>query len=122
MELKKILIVEDERPLSKVLDLKLTNAGFITKTAFNGVEASFFINKEEFDLIILDLILPIKDGFAVLKEINDNKIETPVVVLSNLSQSDDVRKCKELNYNCHYFIKSDISIVDLVEKIKKILL
>ncbi len=121
MEPKKILIIEDEHPLSRVLDLKLSNAGFKTEVVFNGAEAISLIDKKKFDLILLDLILPIQDGFAVLKKINDNEIKTPVVVLSNLSQTDDIKKCKELNPHSHYFVKSNISIKNLVENVKKIL-
>lgn len=119
MELKKILIIEDEKPFSRVLDLKLTNAGFKTKVAHDGNQAIDIINKENFDLIILDLILPIKSGFDVMEEINNREIKTPVIILSNLSQKDDKERVASLA-NCKYFVKSDISMKDLISYIKKI--
>lgn len=115
-----ILIAEDERALSKALELKLTNAGFLVTIATNGEEALKLIDEKHFDLLLLDLIMPIKDGFAVLTELSSKKSKLPVVVLSNLGQSEDERKAKELGA-VDYWVKADISLIDVVNKIKKLL-
>jgi DNA-binding response OmpR family regulator len=117
---KKILIVEDEKPISRAMELKLTHAGFAVKTAYDGEEALKIIEGETFDMILLDLILPKKDGFAVLTELNTKNIKTPVIVLSNLSQAEDVDRAKKMGA-ADYFIKSNTPISSIVEYINKIL-
>lgn len=117
---KKILIVEDERAMVKVLTLKLAKAGFETKNAADGEAAIQILNKETFNLILLDLVMPKLDGFGVLQWIRDKGIKTPVIVASNLSQDADAQHSKELGA-VDYFIKSDISITEAVERVKKFL-
>lgn len=117
---KKILIADDEKAISKALVLKLTNVGFVVEAAVNGNEAIEKIKANKFDLIVLDLIMPEKDGFAVLEYMRDNKIACPVLVASNLSQEDDLKRAKELGA-VDYFIKSNVSLQDIIANIKKIL-
>lgn len=113
---KKILIVEDEKPLAHALELKLTQVGYQTRTAGNGEEALKILEAETFDLILLDLILPKTDGFKVLGELKQRKLKTPVMVTSNLGQEEDVKRAKELGA-IDYFVKSDTPLADLVGRI-----
>ncbi|HEY4499867.1 MAG TPA: response regulator, partial [Candidatus Paceibacterota bacterium] len=78
------------------------------------------LNKETFDLILLDLVMPKLDGFAVLQWLKGKGIKTPVIVTSNLSQDVDAKRSKELGA-VDYFIKSDIPIAEVVERVKKVL-
>ncbi len=117
---KKILIADDEKAIVRALALKLTNAGFITDVAVNGLEAIEKIKVTKFDLIVLDLIMPEKDGFAVLEFMRANKIVAPVLVASNLSQEDDLKRAKDLGA-VDYFIKSNVSLQEIINNIKKIL-
>lgn len=117
---KKILIADDEKAIAKALALKLTNAGFAADVAVNGIEAIDKIKATKFDLIVLDLIMPEKDGFAVLEYMRDNKISIPVLVASNLSQEDDLKRAKELGA-VDYFIKSNVSLQEIINNIKKTL-
>lgn len=117
MEGKKILIIEDEKPLAKALSLKLSHAGASATVAGNGDEAIELLGKESFDLILLDIIMPKKDGFETMKEIREKGITTPVIATSNLGQGSDIDKMKELGV-VDYFIKSDTSLVDIVSKIE----
>ena len=64
--------------------------------------------------------MPEKDGFAVLEYLRDNKIDSPVLVASNLSQEDDLKRAKELGA-VDYFIKSNVSLQEIITHIKKIL-
>ncbi len=114
---KKILIVEDERPLAKALELKLGKEGYFTTTAINGNEAVAFLEKEKFDLIVLDLVMPQYDGFHVLEYIHEKKIPVRTIVLSNLSQNEDIKKAKDFGA-LEYYVKSNTPIVELVENIK----
>ncbi len=118
--MKKILIVEDEQPLARVLALKLNSVGYQTTTIFNGEEALALLSKEQFDLILLDLVMPKQDGFYVLTELNKVGNKTPVIVSSNLSQTEDIEKAKKLGA-IDYFVKSDVTLVDIVSKVKQYL-
>lgn len=113
---KKILIIEDERPISRALEFKLKHAGFEVKTAFDGEEGVALLQKETYALVLLDLVMPNMDGFKVLEAIKEKKIETSVVVLSNLSQEDDKKRAKEFGVK-EFFVKSDTSITTIVERI-----
>jgi len=117
---KKVLIVDDEKAMAKALALKLTKAGFATEVAVNGIEAIDKIKAAKFDLIVLDLIMPEKDGFAVLEYMQTNKIKYPVLIASNLSQEEDLKRAKDLGA-IDYFIKSNLSLQEIIDHIKKIL-
>jgi DNA-binding response OmpR family regulator len=120
VEHKKILVVDDEKPLAKALDLKLTHEGFEAKVAFDGEEALALLEQEKFDLIILDIMMPKVDGFGVMAELKKRGIMTPVIVSSNLSQGEDVEKLKSAGA-IDYYIKSDVPIAEVVERVKKVL-
>jgi DNA-binding response OmpR family regulator len=118
---KKILIAEDEAALSRVMNLKFTGSGFNVIVVNDGNIFSEIFDKENPDLVLLDLMIPGLDGFSILKEIKEVKrSKVPVIILSNLGQSEDKSKAKELGAT-DYFVKSDISISEIVEKIKLIL-
>lgn len=114
---KQILIVEDERPLSHALEMKLKNQGFATTVVTNGQDAIKTLGAGKFDMMLLDLIMPVMDGFAVLEEIQKQKLGVKVIVLSNLGQDEDRTKAKALGA-IDYFVKSNTPIGDIVEKVK----
>lgn len=117
---KNILIAEDEQPLAKALEIKLKNVGFTTKVAFNGKEATEILNSENFDCLVLDLLMPDIDGFGVLENIKDKNLSMKVVVTSNLSQEEDKKKALELGAD-NYLVKSNTSLSQIVEEISKVL-
>lgn len=117
---KKILIAEDEKALSRALTLKLQNAGFDVINSENGEDALNTLKNEKFDLMLLDLVMPKKNGFAVLQEMRDNNINVPTIVLSNLGQSEDREKVLKLGA-VDFLSKSNIPISDVVKKIQMIL-
>lgn len=117
---KKILVAEDERPMAKAMQLKLTKAGFDVAVAFDGEEALNLIETKSFDLVITDLMMPKLDGFGLLEKLKEKKINIPVIVTSNLSQEEDEEKVKKLGAK-EYFIKSNTPIIQIVENVKKIL-
>jgi two-component system, OmpR family, copper resistance phosphate regulon response regulator CusR len=77
-----ILIVEDEVRIAAFVEKGLRKNGFTTEIAINGEEALQMINNNGFDLLLLDLGLPIKDGWTVLKELRDRGNKIPVIVVS----------------------------------------
>ena len=116
----KILIVEDDVSMSKVLELKLARVGFDTKAVFTGEEALKILEDEKFDLILLDLILPMMNGFEVIEKMNKRDDKTPIIVLSNLGQEEDIKKAKDLGA-ATYIVKTKVPLEEMVSKIKKVL-
>lgn len=114
---KKIMIVEDEKPMLKVLTMKLQNEGFKIGNASDCDELFQEVKKESFDLIILDLMLPKMSGFEILEKLRKENIQTPVIIASNLSQEEDKKRAMDLGA-VDYIVKSDISLMEIVEKIK----
>ncbi len=117
-----ILVVEDEDFLGRVLIDNLSAEGFQTDLAVDGEEAVEKMRKEKPALILLDLLLPKKDGFFVLEEVRSNpelKL-VPVIVLSNLGGDEDIKRALALGAN-DYFVKSQHPIVEVIEKVKNIM-
>lgn len=117
-EKKKILIAEDEKPMAHALELKLNNSGFVAKAVFNGEEALAELDRTDYDLLLLDLIMPKVDGFHVLEGLVDKKKKIKVIVTSNLSQEEDIKRAKELGA-VDFLVKSDTPLQEIIEKIKK---
>jgi DNA-binding response OmpR family regulator len=115
----KILIVEDDKFLRLLLERKLKNENFEVVAAEDGEEALEKIVTEKPDLILLDIILPKKSGFAVLEEINkdENLKRIPVFIISNLGQPEDIERGKNLGAK-EYFVKAGLSLEELIKKIK----
>ena len=120
--IKKILVVEDETFLVKIYSVKLKKEGYDVAIATDGEEAVATAPRFDPDLILLDLILPKMSGFEVLAKLKANPAtaKVPVIVLSNLGQSEDVERAKTLGA-IDYLIKSNFSIQEVVEKIKSVL-
>jgi len=118
--IKKILIIEDEKTLARALEQKLTRAEFDVTVVFNGKEGIDCIQKEQFDVILLDLIMPKVDGFVVLETLQAHQNRTPVIVLTNLSQDNDMKRAREFGAK-DFFIKSNTPITDIVERVTKLL-
>jgi DNA-binding response OmpR family regulator len=117
-EKKRILIIEDEKPLSHALELKLTHEGYEVVATPSGQEGLDFITKEKFDLVLTDLIIPGVDGFKILETIQEKKIKTPVMVMTNLNQEEDRSRASKLGAT-EFFVKSNSPLSEIVENIKK---
>lgn len=116
---RSILIVEDEKPLAHALQLKLTHEGFIVSVATNGQECLDLINTQQFAIVLLDLIMPVLDGFQVLEQLRQKPNPPIVFVLSNLSQQEDEARALQLGAR-KFFIKSDTPLSVIVEEVKKV--
>jgi len=117
---KKILIIEDEKPLARALELKLIHEGFFVKNIPSGEGLMPLLESEKFSLIVCDLIMPKVDGFQVLKMIKDKDLKIPVIILSNLGQPEDEKHAIELGASS-FFIKSDTPLSKITDYIKEIL-
>ena len=117
---KRILIIEDEKPLSHALKLKLSHEGYDVAVAQDGEEGLKMAQGEKFDLILIDIIMPKLDGFAVLSALKAGESKTAVIVLSNLGQQEDIEKAKQLGV-LDYMVKSNTPISRIVEAVDAIL-
>ena len=115
----KILLVEDDEFLSRAYSDGLSRAGLEVDVARDGGEAMEQVKEEKPDLILLDLVMPTKNGFEVLEELrmDDDLKKIPVMILTNLGQDSDIEKGKNLGA-IDYLIKTDLSMKEVIEKVK----
>jgi len=117
----KILIVEDDPFIADIYLMELENKGYSAEIAGDGEDAMKRIKSHPYDLILLDIMLPKKDGFSVLSELRSNStIKTPVVILSNLGQQADIKKAMSLGAD-DYIIKTHFTPREVLEKIEQLL-
>jgi DNA-binding response OmpR family regulator len=119
---KKVLIIEDDPQVNKIYVNKFQFEGMEVLTASTGDEGLKKMQVEKPDLILLDVMLPGKSGFEILKIIKKNSQtkDIPVLILTNLARAEEQRKGKKLGAE-DYFIKTNTSIFQVVEKIQEIL-
>jgi len=119
---KKVMIVEDDVVLVNALTLALEDEGYNIIVATDGEEAEKMIFREKPDLILLDLLLPIKSGFEVLKAVRNNPDtkNIAVVILTNFEQETSVDEGLRLGAK-DYIVKANIDIKDVPVVVKKYL-
>lgn len=122
IEKRKILVVEDDRSFQSAIVEMLSQEGYETISAFDGEEGLAKLSQEKPDLVLLDIILPKKDGFEFLSQMKNNPEtkEVPVLILTNLEEVDKVQKAVDLGATT-FMIKSDYSIKEVLEKVKEAL-
>ena len=115
-------MIEDDIFLRKLYRDQLTREGFEFVEATNGIEGLNKARSERPDLILLDLMLPRKNGFDVLEDLKGDKStrDIPTLVLSNLGQESDIQEAMNLGAEA-YLVKTDVRMSEAVEKIKQIL-
>ncbi|QQG45669.1 MAG: response regulator [Candidatus Sungiibacteriota bacterium] len=118
----KILFIEDESALQRAATKVLNEEGYSVLSALNGEDGLEMAKREKPDLILLDLILPKLDGFAVLEALkqDDTTKKIPVMILSNLEGGGDVEQALELGAKT-YLVKANYRLEEVVEKIKQVL-
>jgi len=116
-----ILVAEDDKFLANAYRMKLTKAGFDVTIARDGQEALDEIKKKIPDCMLLDLVMPVKDGFAVLEEIKkDEKMaHVPIIVASNLGQKEDIDRALSLGAK-ECIVKSNMSLESIIAKINQV--
>jgi len=118
-----ILLVEDDSFISQMYQTKLTNLGFAVELFDNGEDAAARLGQDPLpDLLLLDIVLPKKDGFEILEELRgqDRTKNLPVILLTNLGQKPDVERGIKLGAD-DYIIKAHYTPTEVVEKITKVL-
>jgi len=122
MSKNKILLIDDSSTNLILISNILESEGFKTKSVTSGKSALQLLKKELFDLIILDIMMPIMDGFKVLNKIknNDQTTDIPVIMVTARLDKQDVEK--SISEGASAYIKKPFDIDDLIEKVNSLLL
>ena len=113
----KIFIVEDEKPISDLLRMSLTKAGYECRCAFDGMEAADILENERFDLILLDVMLPGADGFELMEYIRP--LDMPVIFITAKNMVED--KVKGLRMGAEDYIAKPFEIIELLARVETVL-
>jgi DNA-binding response OmpR family regulator len=124
--MKKILLVEDDPFLIDIYQKKLEDSGFEVEVAKDGEKALEILKEKNFDLMLLDIVLPKVDGWKILEEIKEMKKEKKdlekikIIVWSNLGEREDIKKGLSLGATS-YLIKANFTPSEVVREIEKLL-
>jgi DNA-binding response OmpR family regulator len=118
---KKILIVDDERDIVKVLMIRLRSSGYEIATAFDGAQGVFMAHKEKPDLIILDIRMPAGDGFSVAEKLKSSShtCDIPVIFLTGSPEKDAEERAMGLG--ARFYIKKPYDPEELLDAVKRAL-
>lgn len=114
----RVLLVEDDTSTAKSIELMLKSEGYIIDSTDLGEDGIDLGKIYEYDIIILDLMLPDMDGYDVLKALRDSKVETPVLILSGLSELDN--KIKGLGFGADDYLTKPFDKRELVARLQAI--
>ncbi|MBL7142298.1 MAG: response regulator [Candidatus Pacebacteria bacterium] len=117
---QKIAIMEDEELILNLLEKKLIKEGYELLVARNGEEGLKLIKEKKPDLLLLDIIMPLKGGFEVLEEMQQDATlkDVPVIIISNSGQPVEIDRAQKLGAK-DWLIKTDFDPQEVVDKIKK---
>jgi len=117
---KKILAVDDERHIVRLVQVNLERAGYIVVTAFDGKEALEKVASEQPDLVVLDVMMPYLDGFGVLQELRKNGAtrDLPVIMLTAKAQDADVFRGWQSGVDC--YLTKPFNPMELISFVKRI--
>lgn len=116
--MKKILVVDDEHSILTLLEYNLTQAGYQVVTAEDGKSAYKLIKKENFDFVILDIMLPEMDGMDVCRRVRQEKINTPILMLT--AKDDEYDKIIGLELGADDYMTKPFSPREVIARIKAI--
>ena len=117
--MKKILIIEDDPAIRTGISESLTNEGYSTSEADTGTIGFELAHKSNFDLIILDLILPGKDGIEICKDLRSDGVKTPIIMVT--SRKEEVDKILGLEIGADDYVTKPFSIRELLARIKALI-
>ena len=115
----KLLLVEDSLQLNKALSTVLKRNSFVVDSAFDGEEALLFIEQYKYDVIILDIMLPKINGLEVLKAARNKKIDTPIIMLTAKSTTED--KITGLDLGADDYLPKPFVVDELLARIRALL-
>lgn len=113
----KILIVDDEKPICDLIDINLTAAGYHCKAVQDGLQAIELIEREDFDLVLLDIMLPGADGYDIMEYIRPLKV--PVIFITARHEVKD--RVKGLRLGAEDYLVKPFDVVELVARVEVVL-
>ena len=113
----KVFIVEDEKPISDLLRMSLTKAGYECTCAYDGMKAADILERERFDLILLDVMLPGADGFELMEYIQP--LEMPVIFITAKGTVED--RVKGLRMGADDYLVKPFEIIELLARVETVL-
>lgn len=113
----KILVVEDEKPISNLIKINLADSGYYCQCAYDGYDAIDMIEKESYDLILLDIMLPKLNGYEIFNYIKELNI--PVIFLT--AKTDVKDKVKGLRIGAEDYITKPFEIMELIARVDRVL-
>ncbi|KHF41045.1 response regulator transcription factor [Halalkalibacter okhensis] len=116
---QRLLIVDDEESIVMLLQFNLEQAGFDVTTAMDGAKALELATNEPFDLLVLDLMLPEMDGLDVCKQLRQNKVTTPILMLT--AKDDEFDKVLGLELGADDYMTKPFSPREVVARVRAIL-
>ncbi len=115
----KILVVDDERPIAEILKYNLEKEGYEVILAYDGEEALTHLAQEHPDLILLDIMLPKKDGFTVCREIRAHRKDIPIIMLT--ARETEIDKVLGLELGADDYVTKPFSAREVMARVKAIL-
>jgi heavy metal response regulator len=115
----RILVIEDEKKVANFIKKGLEEEHYAVDTAYDGEVGLFMAETNEYDLIVLDLMIPKIDGLEVLKRIRSNKINVPVLVLTAKATVEDI--VKGLDTGCDDYLTKPFEFVEFLARIRALL-
>jgi two-component system cell cycle response regulator CtrA len=115
----RVLVIEDDEPTSKAIQLSLKSEGFICDTTAIGEDGLEIGKRYDYDLIILDLMLPDMDGYEILRRLRAIQVATPVLILSGLSDIGD--KIKGLGFGADDYLTKPFNKNELIARVRAII-
>ena len=115
----RILLVEDEERIASFVARGLKEAHYVVDTAGDGEKGLFMAEINEFDLIILDILLPKKDGISICRELRGKGIDTPILMLSAKDSADD--KVRGLNFGADDYLAKPFVFKELLARVQALL-
>lgn len=117
---KRILIIEDEKPLARALELKFQKQGYSVAVAHDGKAGLDLMLRGRYEVALLDLVMPVMDGFQVLEAARSLPAAPAFIVLSNLTQPQDDARCMQLGAR-KFLVKSETPLATVVQEAERLL-
>ena len=113
----KVLIVEDERPINELIEMSLSEQGYLCDCAYDGITAADFLQENSYDLVLLDIMLPGVDGYSLIEYIRT--LDTPAIFITAKSSVED--RVKGLRMGADDYITKPFAIVELLARVETVL-
>ncbi len=122
--MQRVLIVEDEKTLAEMYSDKFKHEGFEVLLAEDGEKGLKMAFDEKPDILVLDILLPKKEGLEVLKEVRESGDwgkKVPIIMFTNLDSSDYILNAVDKYHPSYYFTKADVDLNEIVNRAKELL-